>query len=67
MVPLRNGMGQKDMRSIRSNQSSQGIVIELLSDKVPMPTLGKGESRGRTQSFRMCCSWGWEVPVCVLK
>jgi len=25
------------MRSIRSNQSSQGIAIELLSDKVPLP------------------------------
>ena len=37
MVPLRNGMGRKDMRSIRSNQSSQGIAIELLSDKVPLP------------------------------
>ena len=36
MAPLRNGMGQKDMRFIRSNRSSQGIVIELLSDKVPL-------------------------------
>ena len=37
MAPLRNRMGQKDMRSIRSNQLFQGIAIELLSDKVPLP------------------------------
>src|SRR2546429_7827701 len=37
MVPLKNEIGQKDMRSIRSNQLSQGITIELLSDMVPLP------------------------------
>jgi hypothetical protein len=37
MAPLKNGIGCKDIRSIRSNQSSQGIAIELLSNKVSKP------------------------------
>ena len=49
----------KETRSIRSNQSSQGITIELLSDKVPMPVRKNPELMVYKKNFEPSSQSSW--------